>query len=262
MNELLFFINLLPMILIVIIIAGLIFSLLITLVYFVGYVYDCMFWWVFQILGHIIGRKFPWIKEITLVVKLWKKIQPKKLYLRYETPLFSYCFSFTAIFLLALMLPIENIIIRLFMSAVLYIFFYLIGMNIRCRSNEQYYEKVLVNNMEFLKLSFLPLGFIITIIGFLFTVVGVNLQDVSIDFTMINEIIAFVNCRNDENILISLFRIFIVALIVILSFYIISIPVQLISYFLISIINYFRKHKAAYKELNKKYLKFIKNMFE
>lgn len=37
-------------------------------------------------------------------------------------------------------------------------------------------------------------------------------------------------------------------------FYIISLPVQLVSYFVISVINYFRKHKAGYIGLFKKYL--------
>ena len=36
-------------------------------------------------------------------------------------------------------------------------------------------------------------------------------------------------------------------------FYIISLPVQVISYFVISVINYFRKHKAGYIGLFKKY---------
>lgn len=59
-------------------------------------------------LGHFIGGKYSKIKNIPLIVKLWRKVQPKELYLRYETPLFAYCFSYTAISLLALILPDEN----------------------------------------------------------------------------------------------------------------------------------------------------------
>lgn len=65
--------------------------MLISVVYIVGYVYDSIFGNSFISLGNFIGRKYPEIKNIQLVVKVWNKIQPKELYLRYETPLFTYC---------------------------------------------------------------------------------------------------------------------------------------------------------------------------
>lgn len=40
---------------------------------------------------------------------------------------------------------------------------------------------------------------------------------------------------------------------VLMLFYIIGLPVQVISYFAISVINYFRKYKAGYIGLFKKY---------
>ena len=76
--------------------------------YIVGYVYDGIFGNSILRLGHFIGRKHPKIKNMPMIVKAWKKIQSKEVYLRYETPLFAYCFSYTAISLLLFILPDEN----------------------------------------------------------------------------------------------------------------------------------------------------------
>lgn len=101
-------IKLLSLTVIMIFLIGLLFVMLISVVYIAGYVYDSIFGNSFISLGHFISGKYPKIKNIPIVVKLWRKIQPKELYLRYETPLFTYCFSYTAISLLALVLPNEN----------------------------------------------------------------------------------------------------------------------------------------------------------
>ena len=101
-------VKLISLIVIMIYLVGLLFVMLISVVYIVGYVCDSIFGNSFISLGHFISGKYPKIKNISIVKKLWKKIQPKELYLRYETPLFTYCFSYTAISLLALVLPNEN----------------------------------------------------------------------------------------------------------------------------------------------------------
>jgi hypothetical protein len=101
-------IKLASLIVIIIFLVGLLFIMLISVVYIAGYIYDSVFGNSFIWLGHFISGKYPKIKNIPMVVKLWRKIQPKELYFRYETPLFTYCFSYTAISLLALILPNEN----------------------------------------------------------------------------------------------------------------------------------------------------------
>lgn len=193
--------DLMLLIMIIIILAGLLFVMLISAVYIFGYIYDSIFGNSIVMLGHLLGRKHPKIKNNTLVVKIWKIIQKKELYLRYETPLFTYCFSYIAIFMLSRILPNKNDM-SFIVASVLYLLFYFIGMARKCRSNEQYYNKVLNHNMEFLKLSFLPLGFIITVVGFCFTITGKKIQDLPFDFmTIVNTFTSLMNYSDETNML-------------------------------------------------------------
>ena len=249
---------------IMIFLIGLLFVMLISVVYIAGYVYDSIFGNSFISLGHFISGKYPKIKNIPIVVKLWRKIQPKELYLRYETPLFTYCFSYTAISLLALVLPNENGM-GIIVASALYLLFYFVGMARKCGRNEQYYEKILDNNIEFLKLSFLPLGFIITVLGFCFTITGMKVQELPLDFAIIGNTYASLMNYNDEtNTLMLFLKLIVSGGLILILFYVISLPIQVISYFVISVINYFRKHKAGYIGLSKKFLGivayFLKNI--
>lgn len=250
-------INFVSLIVIIMFLVGLVFVVLISVVYIAGYVYDSIFGNSFISLGHFIGKKYPKIKNIPVVLKMWKKIQLKELYLRYETPLFAYCFSYTAISLLALIWPNKNGMSIIAASA-LYLLFYFVGMARKCGSNEQYYTKMLDNNMEFLKLSFLPLGFIITVLGFCFTITGMKVQELPFDFTIIvNTYTGLMSYNNETNTLMRFLKMIASGGLILILFYIVSLPVQVVSYFVISVINYFRKHKAGYIELFKKYLSII-----
>lgn len=246
--------KLMSLLVIMIFSVGLLFVMLISIVYIVGYVYDSIFGNSIICLCRFLGRKYPKIKNIPLVVKVWERIQIKGLYLRYETPLFAYCFSYTAISMLALILPNENGMSIIEASA-LYLLFYFVGMARKCGGNEQYYNKVLNNNMEFLKLSFLPLGFIITVMGFCFTITGMKVQELPLDFTItVNTYTSLMNCNDETNTLMLFLKMIVSGGLILILFYIISLPVQVVSYFVISVINYFRKHKAGYIGLFKKYL--------
>ena len=245
--------KLMLLIIVMIFLVGLLFVTLISVVYIAGYAYDTIFGNSFIRLGHFISGKYPRIKNIPVVVKLWEKIQPKELYLRYETPLFTYCFSYTAISVLALVLSNENSM-GIIVASALYLLFYFVGMARKCGSNEQYYNKVLKNNMEFLKVSFLPLGFIITVMGFYFTITGMKIQELPLNFTIIaNTFTSLMNYNNESNMLMQFLKILASGGIILILFYILSLPVQVVSYFIISVINYFRKHKAGYIGLFKKY---------
>jgi hypothetical protein len=222
-----------------------------------GYVYDSIFGNSFISLGQFISGKYPKIKNISIAEKLWRKIQPKELYLRYETPLFAYCFSYTAISLLALVLPNENGM-GIIVASALYLLFYFVGMARKCGRNEQYYEKILDNNIEFLKLSFLPLGFIITVLGFCFTITGMKVQELPLDFAIIeNTYTSLMNYNDETNTLMLFLKLLVSGGLILILFYVISLPIQVISYFVISVINYFRKHKAGYIGLYKKFFSMI-----
>ncbi len=255
-------IKLVSLIVVMIFLVGLLFVILISVVYIAGYVYDSIFGNSFISLGNFIGRKYPKIKNSPFIVKAWKKIQPKDLYLRYETPLFTYCFSYTAISLLALMLPFDNDM-SIIVASVLYLLFYFAGMARKCGSNEQYYNKVLDDNIEFLKLSFLPLGFIITVMGFFFTITGLKVQEFHLNFKIIvNTYNSLMNNNDETNILMLLLKMIASVGPIFVLFYIISLPVQVISYFVVSIINYYRKYKAGYIGLFKKYLGIVIWLFK
>lgn len=246
-------IKLASLIVIMIFLVGLLFIMLISIVYIAGYIYDSIFGNSFICLGHFISGKYPKIKNIPIVIKLWRKIQPKELYLRYETPLFTYCFSYTAISLLALVVP-DEYGMGIIVASALYLLFYFIGMARKCGRNEQYYEKIMDNNMEFLKLSFLPLGFIITVFGFCFTITGMKVQEFPLDFVIIkNTYTSLMNYNDDTNTFMFFLKMIVSGGLVLMLFYIISLPVQVISYFVISSINYFRKYNAGYIGLFKKY---------
>lgn len=231
---------------------ALLFMLLISIVYLVGYIYDCIFGNSLLKLGHFIFKKCPKVKNILLAEKLWEKIQPKELYVRYETPLFSYWLSYTAISLLTLILRDETDR-SLLIASVLYLLFYFIGMCRRCGNNEQYYEKILNNNIEFLKLSFLPLGFLITGMGFVFTATGIHIQEIPFDIiTVENLYSSYLNDNADIYLWSKYMKMMVSGGVIILLFYVISLPLQVLSYFFISAIIYFRKYKAGYSTLFKK----------
>ena len=59
--------------------------------------------------------------------------------------------------------------------------------------------------------------------------------------------------ENESNMLMQFLKILASGGIILILFYILSLPVQVVSYFIISVINYFRKHKAGYIGLFKKY---------
>ena len=71
-------IKLMSLTVIMIFLIGLLFIMLISVVYIAGYVYDSIFGNLFISLGHFISGKYPKIKNISIVEKLWRKIQLKE----------------------------------------------------------------------------------------------------------------------------------------------------------------------------------------
>lgn len=138
--------------------------ILTTSLYCVGYIYDAFLGDSLIHFGHFIGKKCPKIKKKCLIQKIWSKIQPKDLYLRYETPLLTYDLCYTTI-IVSVMAFVNKGFWGMVAVDFLYVFIYLVGMIRRCGRREQYFEKILNHNKEFLTLSFLPLGFLVTSLG-------------------------------------------------------------------------------------------------
>lgn len=238
-----------------------VFILFISIIYFAGYFYDTIFGNIFLKVGRFVAKKFPKIKQYIFIQKCWDKIQPQELYLRYETPICSYCFSYTAILSIATLFP-NQYDIGFMIASGIYIICYFIGMARRCGNDVQHYEKVLDNNMEFLKLSFLPLVFIITVLGFLFTATGMNVREIPIDFSLVKtEVESLMNYSMATYELATILRLFGAMIVLLILFYIVSLPIQVLSYFIITFINYFRKHKKGYAILFEKCKRLVLNIF-
>ena len=166
---------------------------------------------------------------------------------RYETPLCTYCFSYTAVSIIYMLLDSTGVKYGWVIAFVIYILIYFVGMYRRYKENGNYIN-VLDNNLEFLKLSFIPLTFLITVIGFVFTIAGLNLQQ--IEWEYFTPIISSV----EENGLVTgvakeLWLAIKCSIALVLLLYITSIPMQLVSYFIVLVIKYFQKYGCGYKKI-------------
>lgn len=84
------------------------------------------------------------------------------------------------------------------------------------------------------------------------------MQELPLDFALIeNTYTRLMNYSDETNTLMLFLKLLISGVLILILFYVISLPIQVISYFVISVINYFRKHKAGYIGLFRKYLGII-----
>ena len=108
-------------------------------------------------------------------------------------------------------------------------------------------KNTLKRNLEFLKLSFLPFAFIITVFGFAFTITGVKIQEI-VDWENLltkigNEIVAFIGKTSNLynpilEVIVLLFKTIVVFGILFIVLYVISIPLQVVAYGIIMLIMY------------------------
>lgn len=219
----------------------------ISIIYFVLYLYDSIFGdWIYQ-LGKYVANHYPTIRNNMIIKKIKRIMKPKEKYMRYETPMCTYCCSFTAI--VVIYEPLQQMGIQggFLIAFISYIVAYFFGMY-RKYKNEELYSNVLNNNLLFLKLSFVPLTFIITIVGFLFTIGGMNIRDIDFDYILegVRTIIENPLIQDDE-----IWMFIIDGLKILIMFYVLSLPMQIVSYYIILVINYFRRYGKFYGELVK-----------
>ena len=138
--------------------------MLLPFIYFLEYIIDCI---PIHKMIYLIN-KLPQIKECSFWGKLTKGHCYKETYLRYETPIITYSFSFLPMFFVFSILN-GNYTQRITISVLGYLLSYLIGMRNKYVHNKDKYKEVIQNNIEFLQLSFLPIGFIITMYSFFFS---------------------------------------------------------------------------------------------
>ena len=232
--------------------------LFITAVYGIGYLYDSLFGDSLYKLGICIAKKCPNIRKSKILMRVKRAIEPREEFTRYETPLCTYCFSYTAVLILYMLLDSAGIKYGGLFAFSIYIIIYFVGMHRRYKHNGRY-EVVLKNNIEFLKLSFVPLAFLITVVGFIFTVAGFNLQQVDWEyftpiFSSIQENGLLTGFANELWLVIKC------SIAILILFYVISIPMQLVSYYIILVIFYFKNHGKAYKKIVDFFLRIMRNI--
>lgn len=238
---------------------GLLFIVFVAVIYLVGYVYDCFLGNSLLKIWMYLGKKYSNLYGNRIFKKIWGVIEEKDLYLRYETPLFAFCFSYMAVYIIALFLPIR--VGTYVIASFIYLLCYFIGMARRCYGKKEYYVQILSNNLDFLKLSFLPLAFIITIVGFICTITGLKVQEIPWkDISFWQVINGWITNMDESNMVYMFIRLLILGVILLLLLYLISLPIQVISYFIIILIQYFSEHNKPYIKLFKIYLDVLKRI--
>lgn len=231
------------------------FILTISLIYTLGYIQDALFgeWLINYVLLFI--NKISKATKRNILKKFEDYIKPKDMYMRYETPLCTYCFSFSALSIIMGILNELGIGYVYVIAILFYIAVYFVGMYRRCHS-DMFYYRILENNLEFLKLSFIPLAFLITVGGFIFTITGYRIQETDLNyFSMIIQI--FTEHDISKGAIGDILYYFKSGIFILLIMYIMSIPMQLISYLVLQVIFYFKKHNKAYKKLFKCYIEIL-----
>lgn len=202
------------------------------------------------IVGRTLENKLNSIDEdkysgnVLKILKRTKKIfGSQNCYLRYETPLIAYVFSSLAVVMIALISKASSAIGYL-ASYLAYLFFYFVGMIRRYASDDEKLGMVLENNKKFLKLSFLPLGFCLTIIGFIFGILGIDIRDLQQYIPYFTDYWARLVSVIQSNEIFNVAWMFIEMLLIM---YVFSLPMQVIAYFVVEQILYFREFKLPYK---------------
>lgn len=240
------------------------------MVFMVEYAVDAVLGNSYLRLGHKIIKKYPSIKSIKPFRIIWRRIQPKNMYIRYETPFVTYIFSYCAISFFSVFF-LKKVSHSIIVSSIIYLTLYFVGMIRKFAGENDCLKNTLKRNLEFLKVSFLPFAFIITVFGFAFTVTGVKIQEI-VDWENLltkigNEIVAFIGKTSNLynpifEVIVLLFKTIVVFGILFIVLYVISIPLQVVAYGIIMLIMYFIDNKSGYTRLWNKCLLFTKNFFE
>lgn len=240
------------------------------MVFMVEYAVDAVLGNSYLRLGYKIIKKYPSIKSTKLFRIIWRRIQPKNMYIRYETPFVTYIFSYCAISFFSVFF-LKKVSHSIIISSIIYLTLYFVGMIRKFAGENDCLKNTLKRNLEFLKLSFLPFAFIITVFGFAFTITGLKIQEI-VDWENLltkvgNEIVAFIGKTSNLynpilEVIVLLFKTIVVFGILFIVLYVISIPLQVVAYGITMLIMYFIDNKSGYTRLWNKCLLLTKNIIE
>lgn len=191
-------------------------------------------------------------------------------YKYYKVPLITYFSSFTIIgFLVGLTTSIHAdyisnthqidlfvVVISYLSSSIVYLLAFYFGMyrrfkvdknNIECKS---IFLKNLSIHRQFLNLSFIPLTFVITLIGVISSLnipINISIYDINSSLNYISNIM--LNYVDSNNFLVLLLGFILNLTILVILLYIFTIPLQLIALFINYVFKYFYEHGSYYKDL-------------
>lgn len=198
-----------------------------------------------------------------IVMRILKKktIKNEVTYTRYTTPMIQFLFSFMTIYFIYSIINNffdsgNNILI---ISGFIYLTIYFLGMGLKLGGTDLYNE-ALDANEDFLRLSFIIPTFLVTMSALIIGIISIE--------DKINEIIkpqnkgeeilgSIIEIINNAYVLLKNSDIGNLILPILFITVFLSLPIQLISYFLIKIIRHFQRNSNPYKILSKKILRII-----
>lgn len=242
-------------------------SLLLKFFEFIPLILKAIFATIYAIIYMVIIHPFNFLR-INLTDVLFGKWKINYKYNKYyKTPLLTYYSSTLPMYLLILVSSIiyggfversdqfdsMTILILYMIFSVLFVFILYIAMFRRFKKNKANYTRfleLLALHRQFLNLSFLPITFVITIIGF------ISSWNVPLSFQII-DVLKFLNFIMDGivaleisgNILLMLLSIFLYLIFMMTLFYLSSIPMQLTSLFINYVFKYFCEYDKEYKNI-------------
>lgn len=255
----------LSLILLIVFLVTILCILLVSSVYFLLWLHDIILGNAFaDLLKRGMYSRKTFIKDKSS--RIYSMLYPEDVCARYETPLLAFCFSYITIAIISILIPTDYLLFNVIASMLIYGVIYLIGMRRKYKNSCRYIE-VLEANLDFFKLSFIPISFFFTMIGFAFTVYGT--LRIEFDFEKIyrfgsqiykylTEYTELISDANEFGFS-YLGYCFVCLIVLCASLYIVSIPLQLIEYFFIQVVLYFHKHKSQYHTILIRYYAILKD---
>lgn len=172
---------------------------------------------------------------------------------RYGIPLYVHSSSGLVILILSSLLPFGGFI-SMMIAYIIYAFVYCFGMYNRYYVDKEAYEKVLKVNKDFYSIYIMPASVFVAISGYLATITGVTIKEGSSFVELFSLVQKLLNVNSGYEI-----PIFIILLpmLFFLFMYILSLPLQLLIYLSICLIDHTNKSVESYKKINKTIFKIL-----
>lgn len=172
---------------------------------------------------------------------------------RYGIPLYVHLSSGLVILILSSLLPFGGFI-SMIIVYIVYTFVYCFGMYNRYYVDKEAYEKVLKVNKDFYSIYIMPASAFVAISGYLATITGVTIKEGSLSVELFYLVQNLLNINSGYELPM---LIILSPMLFFLFMYILSLPLQLLIYLSICLIDHMNKSIESYKKINKTIFKFL-----